>query len=201
MFSVHVTPPTTRATLLERLSRDSSWDELVRLYGSTLVRYVRRLHVPEADVPDIVQETIIGSLTALREGRFKRGQGRFRGWLRTIARNKVGDYFRQRRRSPDRSMGGTQEDTDFLASLPDTGPPQDQMWESEWRATVLAEALQWVRMQSDEKMYRAFELYAMENRPPKEVAKQLGVTVNAVYLAKSRIISLLRWRIDELGDD
>ena len=52
----------------------------------------------------------------------------------------------------------------------------------------------------DEVTWRACVEYVMNGRPPAEVAQELGVTVNMVYLAKSRVLRYLRGELAGLLD-
>jgi RNA polymerase sigma-70 factor, ECF subfamily len=53
------------------------------------------------------------------------------------------------------------------------------------------------RKEFDEKTFAAFEMYALQDIDPTEAAKRLGLSRNAVYIAKSRILSRLRELIEE----
>ena len=49
--------------------------------------------------------------------------------------------------------------------------------------------------------WQAFWITAVGGRPPKEAATELGLSVGAVYIARSRVLARLRQRIEELGDE
>jgi RNA polymerase sigma-70 factor (ECF subfamily) len=65
---------------------------------------------------------------------------------------------------------------------------------------VLERSLQQVRRETDKKVFEAFELYALMGENPQEVAKQLGISPNAVYIAKSRVLTRLRQLQKEFED-
>ena len=68
----------------------------------------------------------------------------------------------------------------------------EQLWEDEWRQAVLRAALSEVRREVQETTYRAFELFALQDQPAKAVAKELGLSENAVSSAKRRVLARLR---------
>ena len=65
-------------------------------------------------------------------------------------------------------------------------------WDTEWRRMVLQRSLQQVRKEVDQKVYEAFQLYALNQKPVEEVSRKLGMSQIAVYIAKSRVLSKLR---------
>jgi RNA polymerase sigma factor (sigma-70 family) len=160
--------------------------------------FARRLGLSDQDADDAVQETILAVHRRFGENRepFDRTRGSFRVWLRAVAKNKVLDIQRRRARRVRREGAAQGNGIDQFAD-----PRQmDEMFDNEWELSMLARALQRVAMQSDPKVYQAFELYALRNNKPAIVAKLLGVTRNAVYLSKVHILQRLRqaWReLDE----
>jgi RNA polymerase sigma-70 factor (ECF subfamily) len=46
--------------------------------------------------------------------------------------------------------------------------------------------------------WRAWQAFVVEGRPAKEVAVEVGLTVNAVYLAKGRVLARLREELSGL---
>jgi RNA polymerase sigma-70 factor (ECF subfamily) len=48
------------------------------------------------------------------------------------------------------------------------------------------------RQEFDAGTVEAFELYAVKQVSPADVAKKLGISRNAVYIAKSRVLGRLR---------
>ena len=55
-----------------------------------------------------------------------------------------------------------------------------------------------IRPDFSEASWQAFLRVVMEDQLPEDVARDLAMTPNAVYIAKSRILHRLR---DELGED
>ena len=63
--------------------------------------------------------------------------------------------------------------------------------------TLFQRALDLIQNEYEERTWRAFWGVIVDDRPSSDVADELGMTANAVYLAKSRV---LRWLREEIGD-
>src|SRR5262245_63501950 len=85
----------TSLGLLDRVRADdpAAWDRLVALYAPLVLHWCRRFALPEQDAPDVFQEVFRAVTGHIRAFRKDRAGDTFRGWLRTITRNKVHDHF------------------------------------------------------------------------------------------------------------
>jgi RNA polymerase sigma-70 factor (ECF subfamily) len=113
-----------------------------------------------------------------------------RDWLKGIAANRVREFRRRGARGKERQAPSSNSETDFLARVPDE--PQPQAWDREWTNHILSLCLEAVRAEFDTKTFRAFELYAVRDRSADVVAQELGVSRNAVYIAKSRVLDRMQ---------
>ena len=184
---------TTSMTLLERITDgdEISWNQFMEIY-SPLIRLVGGdwgLSAAERD--ELVQDVMINFFKASRNFRYDRTRGTFRSYLRTIVRNCI--FVIIKRRSCSRA-GGIEE--------PD--PPTavdcafEETWDSEWYNHLLGEALKVLSREMDAISYRAFHRYAIEGWEPSQVAAELGLSVNAVYVNKCRAIGRLRNIVKQL---
>lgn len=189
----------TSRSLLARLHEGEAvaWYRLVDLY-SPLVRYwCRRLGVNEQDVPDLMQDVFQTVAAKLHLFRKERPTDTFRGWLRTMTRNKVIDFFRIEGRTPT-AVGGTdafnrmKEVTDQLMEE-DEG---EQIVFSE----VLMRSLNLVQEHFEERTWKAFWKVAVEGKDIQDVAAELGMRPGTVRVAKSRVLSRLRRELGDLHD-
>ncbi len=91
----------TSPTLLGRVlaNEPQAWDRLVALYAPLVWHWVRTVGLQEQDQADVFQE-VFQAVAGHLDQFHKSAQGTFRGWLRTITRNKVTDLFRRRQREP-----------------------------------------------------------------------------------------------------
>lgn len=195
--SVSATSP---SLLVRVVGRDpEAWRRLTYLYGPLAYQWARRCGLQEADAADVVQEVF--AVLSLRIGDFRRrGPGdTFRGWLWTIARNKVRDFARRARDRPA-ADGGTVA-YQRLQQLPDDAP---EPWSSDdERSTteqgVAARAMELIRGEFEPKTWQAFWIATVENRTAADVAARLGLTKHAVHQAKYRVLRRLREELDGLA--
>ncbi|MDX1970709.1 MAG: sigma-70 family RNA polymerase sigma factor [Planctomycetaceae bacterium] len=187
---------TTSLTLLERLGRgadDAAWGRFVELYTPLLLAWCRRLGLSDADAADMAQTVFVTLYEKLPEFRYDPARS-FRAWLKTVLLNAWRNQVRQRKnRSAD---GGGTADPD---QIPDTDP-RLQLDEAEYRAHLVRRALKLMQEQFEPKTWKACWAFVVEDRPAAQVAQELGISENAVYLAKSRVLRHLRhelrWFLD-----
>jgi RNA polymerase sigma-70 factor (ECF subfamily) len=120
----------------------------------------------------------------------RRGDGAFRGWLRTILTNRVRDYFRGRRYRPTATG-----DSDFLRQLDELEAPESELsklWDREHDEHVAAALMRRVQGDFAATTWDAFTRHLLEGEPAARVAEELGLSLNSVLLAKSRVLNRLR---------
>ena len=182
----------TSASLLERLRRPDdavAWSRFVRLYTPLLYHWARRTGLREADAADLVQDVFAVLVEELPGFVYDPGRS-FRGWLRTILIRRWSEL--QRRRRPA-SLGATADD------LP--GPQAPELpGEAEERRHLLQRALALVKDEFKPATWQAFWQHLVHDRPAAAVAAELGVTVNVVYIARSRVLKRLHQELAGLLD-
>jgi RNA polymerase sigma-70 factor, ECF subfamily len=182
----------TSASLLEQLRQrgTDAWARFVHLYTPVLFRWADRIRVPPADRHDLVQEIFLAVFRALPEFRYDPSQS-FRGWLYTVAVNKWREL--SRKRSPAAGLPGAIES---LAG-PDTTAAVDAADDA---AVLVSRAAELIQGEFAATTWKAFWATAVEGRPAATVAAELGVSLNAVYLARSRVLARLRFELAGLVD-
>jgi RNA polymerase sigma-70 factor (ECF subfamily) len=177
---------TTPVSLLERLRRpdeQAAWERFVRLYTPLLCQWARRLGLRDADAADLVQDVFVVLVRKLPEFRYD-PRRRFRGWLWTVTLNK----WRERRRRAAPAAQADQADLDALSG-PDAA---DAVSEAEYRQYLARRALELLRAEFQPATWKAFWECVVNERPAAAVADELGLTENAVYLAKGRVLRRVR---------
>jgi RNA polymerase sigma factor (sigma-70 family) len=182
----------TSVSLLERLTgapTDDDWRRLDDLYQPLLRAWMARAGVAASDVDDLAQEVL---LVVFREvaGFEWRGQGAFRAWLRTILAHRVRDYFRGQKYRPTATG-----DSDFLRRLDELESPDSalsQLWDREHDEHVVTSLMQRVQGDFAPVTWQAFHRHTLGGEPAVQVAKALGLSLNSVLLAKSRVLKRLR---------
>ncbi|MCL4195324.1 MAG: sigma-70 family RNA polymerase sigma factor [Thermoguttaceae bacterium] len=181
---------TTHPSLLEQL-RDGgdplAWDEFFSRYGPVVYRYARGRGCAEHTAEEIVQEVMLKVFRYCDTFLHDRRQGRFRGWLAQVVRNQVAEY-RRRPSARVRASGG-----DDLPIEPESDePPAGEAWEEAFEGGLLLVLLDVVRCEADPQDYLAFELVSISGLSPEEAARITGLSRNAVYKARRRLLARLR---------
>ncbi len=193
--------PTTRISLLLRLrdTRDvPAWERFVTLYAPLVYGFARKKGLQDADAADIAQEVLTSVAQQMPQWQYAPERGSFRGWLFTIARNRVKNW----QAGAGRRMDGTGGDDNLAAMNAQPDPaPEAADWDAEYARHVFHWAAAIVRQQVAEQTWKAFEITAVEGRSASDAASTLGMTIGAVYLARSRVMSRLRELVQEIGDE
>jgi RNA polymerase sigma-70 factor (ECF subfamily) len=189
---------TSRSMLDEaRRSLPAAWERLVRLYAPLVASWLRRWGVAEQDIGDLLQEVFTAVARNLPRFRAEHPGDTFRGWLATIAKNKMRDHFR--RRATETLGAGGSEASRYLQQIPAPTIPDDDAAESD--AVLLDElllrALESIRGEFHDQTWQAFWGVVVEGRATADVAGDLGMKPGTVRVAKSRVLLRLR---KELGD-
>jgi RNA polymerase sigma-70 factor (ECF subfamily) len=180
-----------------KLDDPTAWERVFRLYAPLVASWCRRWGVAEQDLGDLLQDVFSAVASHLDHFRKERPSDTFRGWLSTIAQNKVRDHFRRRVGKPA-ATGGT-EAMFRLQQIPDpsaveniTGFSEDPMFDQ-----LLFKALESIRGEFHERTWQAFWRVVVDGRTAMDVGADLDMKPGAVRVAKSRVLLRLR---RELGD-
>jgi RNA polymerase sigma-70 factor (ECF subfamily) len=191
-------PSSISSTLLEqiRARQPEAWQRLVCLYGPVVYRWCRRYGVARDDAPDLVQDVF--AVVALHIDRFHRDRpgDSFAAWLRTVTRNVIRGYYRSRRGQPV-AQGGTDAQQQFL-QVPELPKHVESGNSQETRGLIMPIGLDLVRAEFENHTWEAFRRVAIERQSSAQVAVDLGMSIAAVYQAKSRVLRRLRQELDAL---
>lgn len=185
----------TKGTLLERL-RDPldgmAWEEFARTYTAPIYAYARHRGCSTHTAEEVVQDVLLAVFQKRDVFRYDPAQGRFRDWLMAVVRNQLG----QRRRRPServKPIGGQRPAG--VDEPEDPGYSPDQNWELFFEQALLMAILDVVRREMNPQTYQAFELIVLNELSGAEAARITGLSRNAVYLARRRVVR----RLEELG--
>ena len=186
----------THTTLLERI-RDGAdavaWDEFWTRYWRAVFNFAKCRGCSEHTAEEVVQDVMLTVFQNRHVFRYDSAKGRFRDWLGGIARNLVN----QRRGKPAERVRGVGGDgNDALELAQDANAPVDDAWQQAFEESLLNVLLDLVRREVAPETYQAFELVALEGVSAAEAAQLTGLSRNAVYLARKRVLQRLR----ELGE-
>jgi RNA polymerase sigma-70 factor (ECF subfamily) len=192
------------SSLLERLQlrEPDAWQRLVRIYYPLVRKWCEQAGLQPADAADVAQEVFRGLAGSLE--RFDRDGGRnsFRGWMYGITRRQL-MAFRRRQREGPVAAGGTDAqrrisetpDAEYGDSTDEASCSTDAASE---RAGLVRRALALLREDVQEHTWQAFWRTVVEGQSPADIAADLGISVNTVYLSKARLLRKLREEFGEL---
>jgi RNA polymerase sigma-70 factor (ECF subfamily) len=186
--------PETSLSLLEQL-RDpqdaEAWERVVKIYTSLLYTWFHTAGLQAADRDDLTQRVLEVLMRRLPDFEHNGRRGAFRAWLRAIAVNLLREFWRGRPAPGSDSV---------LERLVDPQSSLSQLWDKQHDQHVLHSLLELVEPEFAEPTWRAFRRLALEAVPARDVATELGTTVNAVLIAKSRVLARLRQEAGALID-
>ena len=182
----------TSVSLLDRLKMAapdaSDWNRLQGIYLPLISRWLGRVPGLGVEADDLAQEVFV---VVIREiPRFQRQrEGSFRAWLRQVTVNRARTYRKRRHRRP--VVGRDQADV-FLDSLADPNGDLAREWDLDHDREVFHKLLAIVQPDFSPTTWEAFRRFAVDGLPAAKVAEEMGMTVNAVLQAKSRVLKRLR---------
>jgi RNA polymerase sigma-70 factor (ECF subfamily) len=185
--------PGTSASLLDqaRGGGAAAWQRLVTLYTPLLHAWLAGAGLQPADRDDLTQrvlEILVRQLPAFdHNGR----PGAFRAWLRGIVANLLREHWRGR---------PTPATDSVLSQLADDAAGLSRVWDEQHDRHVLHALMELVRPEFTTPTWQAFRRVALEGVPARTVAEELGLSVNAVLIAKSRVLARLRQEAQGLVD-
>ncbi len=180
----------TSPSLLERLRKQDNqheWSRFVDLYSPLLLYWAHRMGLERQDAEDFVQDIFLHLLHKMPDFVYDRKKS-FRSWLHTVTINKWRERFR--RKAPQH------------ANLPELEEPDGvkAFWEEEYRQHLANRAVELIQNEFQATTWKAFWEFVTHDRPAAEVAEELKISVNAVYIAKSRVLTRLREELEGLMD-
>jgi RNA polymerase sigma factor (sigma-70 family) len=175
----------TRRSLVQRLSNLEDhriWQEFFETYWRLIYSVARKAGLDAFEAEEAVQETVISVVRKIPEFRYDPDIGSFRGWLLTLAKWRIADQFRKRQ---------SKEAIDLEEGLIEQ-PWFTEAWNQEWENHLLTASLERLKQKTSLSQFQVFECYVIKGWPARKVAKELQVSVGSVYLAKNRLLPILK---------
>ncbi|MBM4071086.1 MAG: RNA polymerase sigma factor [Planctomycetes bacterium] len=191
----------TRASLLLRIrdaTDQNAWRDFAALYAPLVQRFGRRAGLQDADAHDLTQQVLQAVSTAIHRLEYDPTKGSFRGWLYGVARRQL---YKLREREGRQPRGSGDTDANLrLNELPAPDADDSDWWEAEYKKQRFLWATERVRGDFQPASWQAFWLTAVEGQSAAAVASMLGISVGAVYTAKSRVLDRIKQEIAALLD-
>jgi RNA polymerase sigma-70 factor (ECF subfamily) len=191
----------TPISLLERLRlgpNSAAWGRLVELYTPLVRGWLHRYGIQSADADDLLQDVLATLLRELPQFRHDLRRGAFRRWLRNVVINRLRAFWRARKsvlQSPDQA-----DPESVLDRLEDPHSDLSRRWDEEHDRHVVRRLLELLEPEFEPSTWQAFRLFALEGLATQEVAARLNLSINAVRIAKHRVLARFRSEIDGLLD-
>jgi len=180
-------------------SSHDAWRQVEQVYASLLRKWLSRFDVTPHDAEDLVQEVLLALSRELPRFEHSGRTGAFRSWLRTILVHRVRDFWRSRQYRPAASGGSSWALR--LEQLVDETSDASREWNLEHDRYVMARLLEQLRPRFEEKTWQAFERQMFDGQRADVVASELGMPLNSVYVARSRVLAALRREASGLVDE
>lgn len=184
--------PQTRVSLILRLRHSSdaeAWQEFAEIYQPLIYRLGVKRGLQPADARDLTQEVLLRVASAINDWNPNPERGSFRGWISRITRNLVVDFMRRNSRLPI-----TSDKTSVYRLVHSVPQPSAEtgIFDFEHERQVFAWAAEKIKISFGETTWLAFWTTAVDKRKADEVAKELGISRGAVYVARSRVMARLK---------
>lgn len=186
----------TCPSLLERIrSRDNreSWNDFVELYTPLIFHWTKQHGIERQDLSDVVQEILLTLVRTLPSFTYEASQS-FRGWLLKVTVSRVRDH--QRKQGKNKLVTGDTVPQELAA----VSQQVELRSEQEYRDLIVSRSFELARPHFRDDVWRACYEQVVNQRSAEEIAAELGMTRNQVYLAKSRVLARIRTELAGLLD-
>jgi RNA polymerase sigma-70 factor (ECF subfamily) len=190
----------TRQSLLLRAQtgETDAWKDLVDLYRPLIFAWLNRQGVPAGDLEDLSQEVLLSVVKQLPGFQHSGHRGAFRSWLRTILCRRTADYWRAL--DVNTLARGGSGAAAALQQIADPDSELNRQWDEEHDRYVFRCLLKLVEEEFEPLTLQAFRRLALDGVSGAEAAGELGLSVAAVYVAKSRVLARIRQEAEGLID-
>ncbi|MFO0930317.1 MAG: sigma-70 family RNA polymerase sigma factor [Gemmataceae bacterium] len=177
-----------------------AWWRFVHLYGPLIYRWCTQAGVRTADMEDIAQEVFRAVAAAIAGFRHDRSGDSLRGWLRQITRNKICDAIRKMPPGGE-GVGGSDAQMHMLQVAEQALSDLDPASAEADRLLLYRRAIESIMDDFEEHTRQAFYRVVVNGQSPADVASDLGMSINSVYLARARIMRRIREEFDGIIDE
>ncbi|MBQ9344787.1 MAG: sigma-70 family RNA polymerase sigma factor [Kiritimatiellae bacterium] len=188
----------TRSSVLAGVAEGreaEAWARFFDTYAGYVFGIARRRGLAEADADEIVQQVMGELVNGNGLARYDRSRGGFRQWL---ARRVVWRVANQRRDGEARRAA----EAEYAEGTAEAAEAElEGVFEEEWRAAVLGEALRRLGEESNPMHYAVFYASAVEGLDTETVRKMHGVGAANLYQIRRRLGARLRTLLEESRRD
>ncbi len=193
--------PETRVSLILRLANQSdvqAWQEFSDVYAPALYSICRRRGLQPADAEDVAQETLFAVARAIERFEPDRERARFRTWLARIARNMIADFCAGKLKRPLTQLISDSWIQSASNNARCMMEPIDEDFTHEYRTALFQLAARRVQARVSALTWQAFHDTSIDSKPAEETANRLNMPLGNLYVAKCRVLKLLREEVQML---
>lgn len=191
--------PETSESLILRI-RDPqdalAWSQFMAIYQPVVYRLSRQRGLQHADAEDLCQQVFLSVAKAVENWEAQKDGARFRNWLGRVTRNAILNAIT--RAKPDRATGASSVQ-DLLLDVPDCGDVTTALL-NESRLEAYRWAAGQVQAEFSASTWTMFHETTIGGRSIADVAKTLGSSSGAVYVARCRVMQRIRAKVNEVSD-
>jgi RNA polymerase sigma factor (sigma-70 family) len=194
----------TRATLIHRLKDwqdQASWQDFFDIYWKLIYQICIKGGLRRTEAEDVVQQTMVSVAKQMPNFKYDPAVGSFKGWMLNMTRWRIADQIRKRSLAVLEPGSRVESGGDLpqVRNADDYADPElEKLWDEEWERNLLEAAITKARRRIDPRQYQIFDFYVNKEWPPERVAKAFSISVNQVYIAKSRVTDLIKAEVARL---
>ena len=167
--------------------------EFVDRYRAPVFHFIRNAGFGEADAEELAQDVFTRLLAEDVLAKAERDKGRFRSFLLAVTRNVLREE--RRRRGAARRGGGAAPVSLDQEAVAEPAAPEEEEFDRAWMGNLLSAAL--AALEQEQPLYhRALRAHLQENREYKDIAAELGKSLqdvkNYIHRARQRLTELLQ---------
>ena len=178
--------------------RDRRLSEAIEREQPRLRNFIRKRVADAGDAEDILQEIFYELVEAYRLMKPVEQVG---AWLFRVARNRITDLFRKKKRERARNNPIAVDENGELVTLEDLLPSPDAGPEAAYARSVLLEELDAALDELPEEQREVFVAHELEGRSFKQLAEETGLSVNTLLSRKHYAVLHLRARLQDIYDE
>ena len=177
--------------------QDQRISEAIEREKPRLRNFIRKRVADESDAEDVLQEVFYELVEAYR---MMKPVEQVTAWLFRVARNRITDLFRSKKREGSSDpAGGTVGEEDL--TLEDLLPSRDAGPEAAYARTVLLAELEDALEELPEEQREVFLAHEIEGRSFKDLAVETGLSMNTLLSRKHYAVIHLRERLRAVYDE
>lgn len=173
----------------------SAWGHFIHLYEPLVMKLCRKHGLQQADALDVTQDVFVALAQAMPRFSYDKARGSFRSWLIKVTRSKLVNFFHSRGKDKKIMDCPCLAEQAHYQDRPEI--ERDESIDQQWG--LFGRVKSEIRREFRPNTWNAFWLTVMQGFTSEEVANHLGISVQAVYIAKSRVLKRIRMRVRELA--